>query len=106
MKPTKETIHSAVIDALKSVFDPEIPVNIYDLGFIYNSEVSDELMVKILMTLSAPNCPVADSLPIEVRSRILSIEGVSDAEVEITFDPPWSMDKMSDEAKMELDFFF
>ena len=106
MKPTKETIHSAVIDALKSVFDPEIPVNIYDLGFIYNIEVSDEMNVKILMTLSAPNCPVADSLPIEVRSRILSIEGVSDAEVEITFDPPWSMDKMSDEAKMELDFFF
>jgi len=106
MKPTKDTIHSAVIDALKSVFDPEIPVNIYDLGFIYNIEVSDDLAVKILMTLSAPNCPVADSLPIEVRSRILSIEGVSDAEVEITFDPPWSMDKMSDEAKMELDFFF
>ena len=106
MKPTKDTIHSAVIDALKSVFDPEIPVNIYDLGFIYNIEVSDNLAVKILMTLSAPNCPVADSLPIEVRSRILSIEGVSDAEVEITFDPPWSMDKMSDEAKMELDFFF
>ena len=106
MKPTKETIHSAVIDALKSVFDPEIPVNLYDLGFIYNIEVSDEMKVKILMTLSAPNCPVADSLPIEVRSRILSIQGVSDAEVEITFDPPWSMDKMSDEAKMELDFFF
>ena len=106
MTPTKETIHSAVIDALKSVFDPEIPVNIYDLGFIYNIEVSDELKVNIHMTLSAPNCPVADSLPIEVRSRILSIEGVSDAEVEITFDPPWSMDKMSDEAKMELDFFF
>ena len=106
MKPTKDTIHSAVIDALKSVFDPEIPVNIYDLGFIYNIEVSNDLAVKILMTLSAPNCPVADSLPIEVRSRILSIEGVSDAEVEITFDPPWSMDKMSDEAKMELDFFF
>lgn len=106
MTPTKETIHSAVIDALKSVFDPEIPVNIYDLGFIYNIDVTDDFRVKILMTLSAPNCPVADSLPIEVRSRVLSIEGVSDAEVEITFDPPWSMDKMSDEAKMELDFFF
>ncbi|MBR5027732.1 MAG: DUF59 domain-containing protein [Bacteroidales bacterium] len=106
MTPTKDTIHSAVIDALKSVFDPEIPVNIYDLGFIYDITVSDDLAVKILMTLSAPNCPVADSLPIEVRSRILSIEGVSDAEVEITFDPPWSMDKMSDEAKMELDYFF
>ena len=106
MKPTKETINSAVIDALKSVFDPEIPVNIYDLGFIYNIDVSDEFAVKILMTLSAPNCPVAESLPAEVRSKVAGIEGVSDAEVEITFDPPWSMDKMSDEAKMELDFLF
>lgn len=105
MTPTKDTIHSAVIDALKSTYDPEIPVNIYDLGFIYNIEISDTLSVKILMTLTAPNCPVADSLPIEVRSKILSIHGVTEADVEITFDPPWSMDKMSDVAKMELDLF-
>ena len=105
MKPTKETIHSAAIDALKSIFDPEIPVNNYDLGFIYNIDVNDDLAVKILMTLSAPNCPVAESLPAEVKQRILAIDGVSDAEVEITFDPPWSMDKMSDAAKLELDLF-
>ncbi|MBR0073367.1 MAG: DUF59 domain-containing protein [Bacteroidales bacterium] len=105
MKPTKETIHSAAIDTLKSIFDPEIPVNIYDLGFIYNIDVSDDLAVKVLMTLSAPNCPVAESLPAEVRQRILGIDGVSDAQVEITFDPPWSMDKMSDAAKLELDLF-
>lgn len=104
MKPNKETIKSAVIDRLKNIYDPEIPVNIYDLGLVYKVEVDDSLKVFVEMTLTAPNCPVADSLPIEVRSNILMIEGVSDARVDITFDPPWTMDSMSEEAKLELGF--
>ncbi|MBR5784492.1 MAG: SUF system Fe-S cluster assembly protein [Bacteroidales bacterium] len=104
MKPNKETIKSAVIDRLKNIYDPEIPVNIYDLGLVYKVEVDDSLKVFVEMTLTAPNCPVADSLPIEVRSNILMIEGVSDAQVDITFDPPWTMDMMSEEAKLELGF--
>jgi FeS assembly SUF system protein len=104
MKPNKETIKSAVIDRLKNIYDPEIPVNIYDLGLVYKIEVDDSLKVFVEMTLTAPNCPVADSLPIEVRSNILMIEGVSDARVDITFDPPWTMDSMSEEAKLELGF--
>ena len=104
MKPNKETIKSAVIDRLKNIYDPEIPVNIYDLGLVYKIEVDDSLKVFVEMTLTAPNCPVADSLPIEVRSNILMIEGVSDARVDITFDTPWTMDSMSEEAKLELGF--
>ena len=104
MKPNKETIKSAVIDRLKNIYDPEIPINIYDLGLVYKIEVDDSLKVFVEMTLTAPNCPVADSLPIEVRSNILMIEGVSDARVDITFDPPWTMDSMSEEAKLELGF--
>ena len=104
MTPTKETIKSAVIDVLKRIYDPEIPVNIYDLGLIYDIKIDDDLKVNILMTLTAPNCPIADSLPIEIRSNILMIEGVSDAQVDITFDPPWTMDMMSEEAKLELGF--
>ena len=104
MKPNKETIKSAVIDRLKNIYDPEIPVIIYDLGLVYKVEVDDSLKVFVEMTLTAPNCPVADSLPIEVRSNILMIEGVSDARVDITFDPPWTMDSMSEEAKLELGF--
>lgn len=104
MIPNKETIKSAVIDVLRNVHDPEIPVNIYDMGLVYGIEVTDDHKVFITMTLTAPNCPVADSLPIEVRSNILMIEGVKDAQVDITFDPPWSMDMMSEEAKLELGF--
>ena len=104
MIPNKETIKSAVIDVLRNVHDPEIPVNIYDMGLVYGIEVTDEHKVFITMTLTALNCPVADSLPIEVRSNILMIEGVKDAQVDITFDPPWSMDMMSEEAKLELGF--
>ena len=104
MIPNKETIKSAVIDVLRNVHDPEIPVNIYDMGIVYGIEVTDEHKVFITMTLTAPNCPVADSLPIEVRGNILMIEGVKDAQVDITFDPPWTMDMMSEEAKLELGF--
>lgn len=102
MTPTKETIKSAVIDVLKRIYDPEIPVNIYDLGLIYDIKIDDDLKVNILMTLTAPNCPVADSLPIEIRSNILMIEGVSNAAVDITFTPTWNMENISEEAKLEL----
>ena len=93
-----------IVKMLRTVFDPEIPVNIYDMGLVYGIEVTDEHKVFITMTLTAPNCPVADSLPIEVRGNILMIEGVKDAQVDITFDPPWTMDMMSEEAKLELGF--
>lgn len=105
MKPTKETIYSAAVDAIKTVYDPEIPVNIYDLGLIYDITVTDDFVIKVLMTLTAPNCPEADMLPIEIRSRLLAIEGVNNADVEITFNPPWDMDKMSEAAKLELNLF-
>ena len=102
MTPTKETIKSAVVNVLKRIYDPEIPVNIYDLGLIYDIKIDDDLKVNILMTLTAPNCPVADSLPIEIRSNILMIEGVSNAAVDITFTPTWNMENISEEAKLEL----
>ena len=102
MKPTKETIHSAVIDALKSVFDPEIPVNIYDLGLIYNIDIDDENNVKILMTMTAPDCPEAEYMFQEVRSMVKVIENVKSVEVELTFNPPWDYVNLSDEVKLEL----
>ena len=91
-----------IIAAFKTVFDPEIPVDIYELGLIYDVMVNTDYEVKILMTLTSPNCPVAESLPREVEEKVKSIEHVKDAEVEITFDPPWSKDLMSEEAKLEL----
>ena len=84
----------SIVKTLKTIYDPEIPVDIYELGLIYE--------VKILMTLTSPNCPVAESLPREVEEKVKSIANVKDAEVEITFDPPWSKDLMSEEAKLEL----
>lgn len=91
-----------VVKILKTIYDPEIPVDIYELGLIYDVMVNEENQVKILMTLTSPNCPVAESLPKEVEDKIKAIENVTDAEVEITFDPPWSKDLMSEEAKLEL----
>ena len=91
-----------IIRVLKSIFDPEIPVDIYELGLIYDVFVSEEYEVKILMTLTTPNCPVAETLPLEVEEKVKSLDDVKDAMVEITFDPPWSQDLMSDEAKLEL----
>ena len=87
---------------IKTIFDPEIPVDIYERGLIYDVFVNEDYAVKVLMTLTTPNCPVAESLPLEVEEKIKSIDDVSDAEVEITFDPPWSQDLMSEEAKLEL----
>jgi FeS assembly SUF system protein len=95
-------LESKVLDALKTVFDPEIPINIYELGLIYEIKIVENCFVNILMTLTAPNCPVAESLPVDVRNAILQIEGVKDAFVEITFDPPWDKDNLSEAALLEL----
>ena len=95
-------LHDAVIAALKEIYDPEIPVNIYDLGLIYGVEVDDECDVVVNMTLTTPNCPVAESMPGEVELRAASVPGVRDAEVNLVWDPPWDPQKMSDEARLEL----
>ena len=91
-----------IVMVLKTVFDPEIPVDIYELGLIYDVMINEDRDVKILMTLTTPNCPVAESLPLDVENKVKSMEEVNEAEVEITFDPPWSQDLMSDEAKLEI----
>jgi len=91
-----------IVKVLKGIYDPEIPVDIYELGLIYDVMVNTDDEVKILMTLTSPNCPVAESLPKEVEDKVKGIEHVKDVEVEITFDPPWSKDLMSEEAKLEL----
>jgi FeS assembly SUF system protein len=98
----KETLKQQIIEALQTVFDPEIPVNIYDLGLIYEINISNENNVHVLMTLTSPNCPVAESLPQEVRQKVLSVEGVKNAEIELTFEPPWDQELLSEEAKLEL----
>jgi FeS assembly SUF system protein len=94
-------LQQAVIDALKEIYDPEIPVNIYDLGLIYNVEIN-EGQALITMTLTTPNCPVAESMPGEVEMRAASVPGILDAEVNLVFDPPWSPANMTDEARLEL----
>ena len=91
-----------IVKVLKSIYDPEIPVDIYELGLIYDVMVNTDHEVKILMTLTSPNCPVAESLPKEVEDKVKIIDHIKDVEVEITFDPPWSKDLMSEEAKLEL----
>lgn len=95
-------IYEGVIAALKEIFDPEIPVNIYDLGLIYGVDVSPDGAVAVTMTLTTPHCPVAESMPGEVELRVAAVPGVRDCEVNLVWDPPWDMAKMSDEAKLEL----
>ena len=95
-------LYETVIETLKDIFDPEIPVNIYDLGLIYGVEVSDEADVAITMTLTTPHCPVAESMPNDIEMRVMGLPGVRDAEVNVTWDPPWDPSKMSDEARLEL----
>ena len=95
-------LYEAVIAALKDIFDPEIPVNIYDLGLIYGVEISPEGAAVVTMTLTTPHCPVAESMPGEVELRVSSVPGVRDAEVNLVWDPPWDPAKMSDEARLEL----
>jgi FeS assembly SUF system protein len=95
-------LKAQIIAALRRVYDPEMPVNIYELGLIYSANVDPEGHVAIRMTLTAPNCPVAGSLPAEVERAILAVPGVTDVKLELTFDPPWTKDKMSEAAKLAL----
>ena len=100
--PSPEDLGPDIIEAFKTVYDPEIPVNIYDLGLIYGFEVDDNYFVDVSMTLTAPGCPVAETFPGIVENAVKGVVGVSDARVELTFEPPWTMDNMSEEAKLEL----
>ena len=97
-----EEVKDRIVDALKSIYDPEIPVDIYELGLIYDVEVSEDGDALVTMTLTTPHCPVAESLPNEVELRVLSVPGVRDAEVKLVWDPPWDPSRMSDEARLEL----
>ena len=97
-----DEIAPKVIEALKTVYDPEIPVNIFEMGLIYDVVINAEGNVGVKMTLTAPACPAAQSLPVEVRDKARSVEGVTDAKVEIVWDPPWTKDRMSDAAKLQL----
>ena len=97
-----QALGEKIVKVLKSIYDTEIPVDIYELGLIYDVFVNEDNNVKILMTLTTPNCPVAETLPVEVEDKVKSLKMVNDAEVEITFDPPWTQDLMSEEAKLEL----
>jgi len=96
------TLGEKIVKVLKTIYDPEIPVDIYELGLIYDVFVNEDYDVKILMTLTTPNCPVAETLPLEVEEKVKSLNDVKSAEVEITFDPPWSQELISEEAKLEL----
>ena len=95
-------LYESVLDALRGIYDPEIPVNIYDLGLIYDVEITPENHAKVKMTLTTPHCPVAESMPGEVELRVGAVPGIGDAEVELVWTPPWDPKKMSDEAKLEL----
>jgi FeS assembly SUF system protein len=97
-------IETRLAGVLKSIYDPEIPVNIYDLGLIYNVEVDDDHIAHITMTLTAPNCPMADSLLEEVKYKVAGTRGVKDCDLKLTFNPPWDKSMLSDEAKLELGF--
>ena len=91
-----------IIEEIKKIYDPEIPVNIYDLGLIYDIKVEDKNTVKIKMTLTSPNCPVAESLPKEVKDGIMQVEGIDNVDLDLVWDPPWNKDRMSEAAKLEL----
>lgn len=104
-KPDLETLTGDIIEALRTVYDPEIPVNIFELGLIYRIDVKDNADVEIDMTLTAPACPVAGEMPHWVEKAVSEIEGVGDVKVNLVFDPPWDPSRMSEEAKLELGFF-
>ena len=101
-KINTDLIGEKVVSVIKTIYDPEIPVDIYELGLIYDVFVNEDYNVKIIMTLTSPNCPVAETLPKEVEEKVESIKSIKSAKVEITFDPPWNKDLMSEEAKLEL----
>jgi len=100
-----DELKQKVIEALKTIYDPEIPVNIYDIGLIYDVSIDEAGKASVLMTLTSPMCPVAESLPAEVEIKVAKVADISSAEVEITWDPPWSPDFMSEAAKLELGMF-
>ena len=109
MKFTDEQIADIgenIIKALKTVFDPEIPVDIYELGLVYDVQISEDGDVKVVMTLTTPNCPVAESLPQEVKEKVAAVENVKSLDLELTFEPSWNKDMMSEEAKFELGILF
>ena len=97
-----DLIGEKIVEVLHTIYDPEIPVDIYELGLIYDVQISDEGEAKVLMTLTTPNCPVAESLPMEVEEKVGEVEGITKSKVEITFEPEWEKDMMSEEAKFEL----
>ena len=99
-----ENIEDQIVETLKSIYDPEIPVDIFELGLIYEVKVDKETNVEIEMTLTSPNCPVAESMPKEVEDKVAAMNGVKSSKVNIVFDPPWDKDMMSEEAKLELGF--
>jgi len=102
---TNTVLRDQVIEVLRGIYDPEIPVNIYELGLIYEVTIADDANVQVLMTLTSPMCPVAESLPPEVEEKVAAVDGVASARVEVTWDPPWGPEMMSEAAKLELDFF-
>jgi FeS assembly SUF system protein len=99
----KEQIQADILEQIKTVFDTEIPVNIYELGLIYKAEVNDAGVVDLVMTLTTPMCPVADALPMEVQEKVASVEGVNDVDLKVVYDPPWNKSMMSEEAQFALD---
>jgi len=101
---SEENLENTVIDVLKTIYDPEIPVDVYELGLIYEVKINKDKHIDIEMTLTSPNCPVAESMPKEVEDKVAEISGVKSAKVNIVFDPPWDKDMMSEEAKLELGF--
>jgi len=103
-KPARESVRESVIEVLRSIFDPEIPVNIYELGLVYDIEVDEENHVRVRMTLTSPMCPVAESLPPEVEQKVRQIPGVVHAEVDLTWEPTWNPSMMSEAAKLQLGF--
>lgn len=103
-KINTEELGEKIVQTLKTIYDPEIPVDIYELGLVYDVFVNENYDVKILMTLTSPNCPVAEVLPMEVQEKVKSIDEINDVEVELTFDPTWTQDMMSEVAKLELGF--
>ena len=100
----KDMISERIVQVIKSIYDPEIPVNIYDLGLIYSILVDDDFVAHVRMTLTAPNCPVAESLPIEVHEKVKDVQGVTDAKITLTFEPPWEKEMISEAGMLELGF--
>lgn len=101
----KQALEERIIAALKTVYDPEIPVDIYELGLVYGIDIRDDGLVRVRMTLTSPMCPVADALPMEVQQKVAEVDGVTEVDLSVVYDPPWSKDMMSEEARLLLDMF-